>query len=127
MHVDDKNKDILILGEEPVQVLDNSTLTTEPKYPINFTQPNKRFILSLHCNRSNSFLFVNATKMYQCKAKDYEINDHTLCLGNILKDFTTNNMKKKGLVGAVKFFFVDFGPINTNDILDINRYLIKKT
>ena len=75
--------------------LDDTTLTAETKYPINFTQSGKRFVLSLHCNGSNSFLFVNATKIYQFKAKDSEIKDYTLCLGNISKHFTINNMKKK--------------------------------
>ena len=75
--------------------LDDTTLTAETKYPINFTQSGKRFVLSLHCNGSNSFLFVNATKVYQFKAKDSEIKDYTLCLGNISKDFTITNMKKK--------------------------------
>ena len=55
--------------------LDDTTLTTEAKYPINFKQPNKRFVLSLHYNRSNSFLFVNATKIYQSKAKNSEMKD----------------------------------------------------
>ena len=73
IHVDSKNKNILILCEGPTEGLDDTTLTAEAKYPINFTQPNKRFVLSLHCNRSNSFLLVNAAKVYQFKAK--EIND----------------------------------------------------
>ena len=94
VHIDNKNKAILILGEGPTQELDHTTLTAEAKYPINFTQPNKRFVLSLHYHESNSFLFVNATKIYQFKAKKSEIKDYTLCLGNISKDFTINNMKK---------------------------------
>ena len=53
------------------------------------------FVLSLHYNGSNSFLFVNAIKIDQFKAKDSKIKDYTLCLGNILKYFTINNMKKK--------------------------------
>ena len=68
------------------------TLTAE--YPINFTQPNKRFVLSLHYNGINSFLFVNTRKIYQFKTKISEIKYYTLCLGNISKDFTINNMKK---------------------------------
>ena len=68
MHIYNRNKDILILGEGPTQELDDTTLTAEAIYPINFTQPNKRFALSLHYNGSNSFLFVNATKIYQFKA-----------------------------------------------------------
>ena len=62
VHFDNKNKDILILGEGPTQGLDNTTFTAEAIYSINFIQPNKRSVLSLHCNGSNSFLFVNATK-----------------------------------------------------------------
>ena len=86
---------VLILGEGPTQGLDDTTLTVEVKYPINFTQLQKNFVLSLQYNGSNSFLFVNATKIYQLKAKDSAIKDCTQCLGNISKDFTTNNMKKK--------------------------------
>ena len=108
VHIDNKNKDILILGEGPTQGLDDTTRTAEAKYPINFTQPqpNKRFVLSVHYNRSNSFLFVNATKLYQFKAKDSEIKDYALCLGNISKDFTINNTKKTGLKGIVKLFLL---------------------
>ena len=56
VHVDNKNKDILILGEGPTEGLDDMTLTAKEKYPMNFTQPNKRFRLSLRYNGSNSFL-----------------------------------------------------------------------
>ena len=36
-HLDNKGKDILIIGEVPKQVLDDSRLTAEAKYPISFT------------------------------------------------------------------------------------------
>ena len=52
-------------------------------------------MLSLHYNGSNSFLFVNAEKLYQFKAKDLEMNQYPLCYSNISKDFTLNNMKKQ--------------------------------
>ena len=93
--IDNKGKDILMLGEGSMQGLDDTILTAEAIYTINFTQPNKRFVLSLHYNGSNSFLFVNATKIYQFKAKDPEIKDYTLYLGNISKNFIINNMSKK--------------------------------
>ena len=35
-HIDNKGKDILILGEGSKQGLDNTTLTSEAIYPINF-------------------------------------------------------------------------------------------
>ena len=106
VHIDNKNKDILILGEGLTQGLDDTTLTAEAKYPINFTQPRKRFVLSLHCNGSNCSLFVNPTEIYQFKAKDSEIKDYTLCLGNISKDFTINTLKKIGLKRSIKFFLL---------------------
>ena len=100
VHVDNKRKDILILGERPAQGLDDMTLTAEAKYPINFTSSGKRFVLSLHYNGSNSFLFVNARKVYHFKGKNSEIKDYALCLGNFSKDFTINKMKK-GLKGVI--------------------------
>ena len=69
VRVDNKGKDILILGEGPTQRLDDSTLKAEAKYLTNFTQSGKTFVLSIHYNGSNSFLFVNAAKVYQVKAK----------------------------------------------------------
>ena len=124
VHIGQKNQDILILGEGPTQVLDDTTLTAEGNYPISFTQPRKRFVLSLHYNRSNSFLFVNATKIYQFKTKDSEVKYYTLCLGNSSKNFTINNMKKTKR--NCKFFPVDFNPVYSNDILDIHKYLMKR-
>ena len=85
VHIDKKNKNTSILGEGPTQGLDVITLTAEPKYPINFTQLGKGFVLSLHCKGNNSFSLVHATKKYQFKGTDSEIKYYTLCLGNILK------------------------------------------
>ena len=104
--------------------MDDATIIAEAKCSINFTQLRKRFALSLHCNGSNSLLFVNATKMYQFKAKDSDIKDHTLFLSNLSKCFTINNTKKTRLKGTAKFFSVDFNPIDANDIY---KYLTKKT
>ena len=90
-------------------------------------------LYSLHYNGSNSFLFVTTTKIRQFKASNSEIKDYALCLSNISKDFAIYNMKKKtkkkktGLKGVVKFLLVDFNPSDTNDILDIHKYLMRGT
>ena len=42
VHIDNKNNDILILGEELTRRLDDTTLAGEAKYPINFTNPTKK-------------------------------------------------------------------------------------
>ena len=55
--------------------LEETKLIARAIYPINFTQASKRFVLSLHHNGRNSFLFVNATKIYQFKAKNPETKD----------------------------------------------------
>ena len=78
---------LIILCERPTQGSDDTISTAEAKYSINFTQSGKRFLLGLHYNGSNSFLFDNATKVYQFKAKNSEIKDYALCLGNISTRF----------------------------------------
>ena len=83
VHIHNKKKDMLILVIGLTQGLDDTTLTAEDQYQINFSKSNGKFYLSLHYNGSNIFLFVNATKIYQFKAKDSEIKKHSLCLGNI--------------------------------------------
>ena len=66
--------------------LDETILTAEDKYPINFTQSGKKFVLSLHYNGSNSFLFVNFTKIYQFQTNLFsyiKMGKETLTFGNI--------------------------------------------
>ena len=67
-------------------------------YSINFTEKNKKFCLSLHYNGANSYLFANGTEIHKFKAKDSKIVSTPLCLGNISKDWSTNNMKKQVLM-----------------------------
>ena len=73
-------------------------LTAEKMYSINFTVTNKKFCLSLHYNGANSYLFVNGTEIYKFKAKDSEIVVGPICLGNISKDWSVDNMKKLDLL-----------------------------
>ena len=63
-------------------------------YSINFTVTKKKFCLSLHYNGANSYLFANGTEIYKFKAEDSEIVVTQLCLGNISKDCSIDNMKK---------------------------------
>ena len=72
MHVDNKKKYILILGEGPTQGLDDKTLIVERKYSINFIECNKKFCLCLHYNGANSYLFINGAEIYKVKTKDPE-------------------------------------------------------
>ena len=125
VHIDNKKKDIFILGEGPTQGLEH-TLTAEKMYSINFTVTKKKFCLSLLYNGANSYLFVNGTKINKFKAKDSEIVATPLCLENISKDWSVDNMKKIGFNGYFYDFSVDYDAVAPDDILDIHKYLIKK-
>ena len=78
----------------------------------------------MHYNGANSYYFVNGTEIY--KAKDSKIVASPLCLGNISKDCSTDNMKKTGLSGYVYDFSADYNAVTVDDIKDIHNYLMKK-
>ena len=69
-------------------------------------------------------LFVNGTEIYKFKANDSEIVPTPLCLRNISKDWSANNMKKTGFNGYVYDFSVDYDAISGDDIKNIHKYLI---
>ena len=65
-------------------------------------------------------------KYISFNAKYSEIKKYPLCLGNISKDFSVDNMKKTGLNGYVYDFSVDYNNIDTSNIIDIHKYLMKQ-
>ena len=69
-------------------------------------------------------MLVNGTEIIKFKAKDSEIVATPLCLGNISKDWSVDNMREIGLSGYVYDFSVDYDAIAVDDILDIHKYLI---
>ena len=95
-------------------------------YSINFTVTNAQFCLSLHYNGENSYLFVNSIEIYKFKAKDSEVVASPLCLGNISKDLSIDNMKKTGFNGYVFDFSVDYDATSVDNIKDIHKCLMKK-
>ena len=76
-------------------------------YSINFTVTKNKF-WSFHYNGADSYLFVNGKEIVKFKAKDSAIVATPLCLGNISKDWSVNNMKKTGPNGYVYEFIVDY-------------------
>ena len=63
--------------------------------------------------------------MYKFKAKDSTIVAIPLCLGNISKDWSTDNVKKTGLTGYVYDFSIDYNTVTVDYIKDIHKYLMK--
>ena len=95
-------------------------------YSINFTVTKNKFCLSFHYNRGNSYLFVNGTEICKFQAKDFAIVASPLCLDNISKDCSTDNMKKTGITGYIYDFSADYNAVTVDDIKDIHKYLMKK-
>ena len=123
--IDNRKKDILILGKGSTQGLEH-TLSAQKMYSINFPVTRKKFCLSLYYNGTNSYLFANGKEIHKFKAKDSENVATSLCLENFSKDFSVHNTKKTGLNGYVYEFSIDYDAIAVHDILDIHNYLMKK-
>ena len=96
VHANNKANNIYIMGDFLVQGINDTSLYAEKIYSQNFTAVNKKFVLSLHYNIDNSYLFVNGKEELKFKAKDDQIVKGTLCLGNISGDWTAANAKKNG-------------------------------
>ena len=101
LHIENLEKDILILGNSPTDGLD-STLTAEKAYYIKFTAQQNKFCLSLHYNGVNSYTFINGVEIFKLKANNFQTNAALLCLGNVSKGFQR----------------VDYDSIGADDILD---------
>ena len=56
----------------------------------NFTDPGHKFLLSLHYNDENSYLFVNVKEELKFKAKTNQMIQKNLYLGNLSHDWTKN-------------------------------------
>ena len=68
---------------------------------------------------------MNGTEIINFKAKDSEILEYSLCLGNISKDWSQDNMKKTGFNGYIYDFSTDYNAVKISDIQNIHRYLMK--
>ena len=80
----------------------------------------------MHYIGTKSYLFANSTEIIKFKAKDSNIIATPLCLGNISKDWSVDNMKDTGLNGYVYDFSVDYDATDVDDIKDIHKCLMKK-
>ena len=115
-----------MFGIGPTNRLDDATQTREKEYWINFTEHYEKLCLSLDYNETNSYAFVNGVEIIRFKAKDSEINASPLCLGNISKDVSVDNMKSTGFQGCVYDISVDYDGPAVDDILDIHNCLMKR-
>ena len=124
-HANNKANNIYVMGKDYVQKINDATIYAEKMYYRNFTDPGKKFVLSLHYNGNNSYLFVNGRQELQFKAKADQLVKEKLCIGNLSDHWTTSESEKTGLYGKIYDFVVDYEQIaETTKILDIHKYLI---
>ena len=127
IHVTNKLNNIYILGRSETQGINGTTLYAEKIYKQNFTASDKKFVLSLHCNSYDSYLFVNGVQELKFKSAISYKDRNLLCLGNISSDWSLTNGTKTGLYGNVYDFVVDYQPINSvKTIYDMHKYLMTK-
>ena len=74
----------------------------------------------------NSYIFVNGVEIYKLKAKDSGINAPPLCLGNVPKGFSTDNLERNGLYRYVYDLSVNYNTIDAADTFEIHKYYMKK-
>ena len=125
-HATNKANNILVLGKDFIQGINNTKIYAEKMYSINFSTTERRLWLSLHYNGGNSYLAVDGREMIKFKTKDSEIVANRLCLGNISKDFSESNMKKTGLHGSIYDFSIDHKVVKVDGKLEYRKYLTKK-
>ena len=141
-HERNRQNEIYVLGKDFIQGVttvgptslsgrtsEGTTIYAEKVYKHNFTKPNEKFLLSLHYNGDNSYLFVNGAEELKFKAKTFndQVKQNILCLGNLSSDWSSINSTKTGLYGSIYDFAVDYSPVNSvKTIYDIHRYLMKR-
>ena len=69
IHRTNRANHIYIMGHGPTQGINDTTIYSEKKYFRNFTKPNVKFVLSLHYNGDDSYLFVNGRQELKFKCK----------------------------------------------------------
>ena len=78
------------MGDLFVQGINDTTLCAEKVYNQNFTQPSKKFVLSLHYNGDDSYLFVNGKQEFKFKCKTEKLVKEKLCIGNFSDQWTAS-------------------------------------
>ena len=111
VHATNRANHIYVMGTEFVQGINDTTIYAEKNFYRNFTDPGKKFILSLHYNGDDSYLFVNGRQELKFKCKTDQLVKEKLCIGNLSDQWTTSESEKTGLYGSIHDFVVDMNKL----------------
>ena len=118
---------IYLMGDGLTQGINDTTIYVEKKYFRNFTEPDVKFVLSLHYNGNDSYLFVNGRQELKFKCKIDQLVKEKLCIGNLSDQWPASESEKTGLYGNIYDFVVDCEEIlGVKTIYDMHSYLMTK-
>ena len=83
------------MGKGFTQGINDTTIYVKKLFHNNFTELGVKFVLSLHYNDDNSYLFANGRQELKFKAKDDQLINERLCLGNLSDQWTTSESEKQ--------------------------------
>ena len=112
IHVTNRANNIYVMSKGFIQGINDTTIYAEKLFYNNFTEFRVKFVLSLHYNGDNSYLFANGRQKLKFKAKDDQIINEKFCLGNLSIEWTTDESEKNGVYGNIYDFVVDYKAIN---------------
>ena len=127
VHATNRANNIYVMGTGLTQGIHNTTIYAEKNFYRNFTDFSKKFMLSLHYNGDDSYLFVNGGQELKFKAKPDQLVKEKLCIGNLSDQWTTSESEKTVAYGKIYDFIVDYEQIvGVKTIYDMHRYLMTK-
>ena len=122
-HANNKANNTYVMGKDYIKKINDTTIYAEKMFYRNFTDPGRKFILSLHYNGDNSYLFGHGREELKFKTKTDQIINKNLCLGNLSYDWTKDQSTKTSLYGNIYDFVVDYKAIaGTTTIYDMIYY-----
>ena len=127
VHATNRVNNIYAMGTGLTQGINDTTIYAEKNFYRNFTDFGKKFMLSLHYNGDDSYLFVNGRQELKFKAKTDQLIKEKLCIGNLSDQWITSESEKTGVYGKIYYFVVDYEQISgVKAIYDMHRYLMTK-
>ena len=127
VHAINRANHIYLMGTGLTQGINDTTIYAEKNFYRNFRDFGKKFMLSLHYNGNDSYLFVNGGQELKFKAKTDQLVKEKLCIRSLSDQWTTSESEKTGLYGKIYDFVVDYEQISgVKAIYDMHRYLMTK-
>ena len=108
VHATNRANNIYFMGTDLTQGIHDTTLYAEKNFYRNFTDFGKKFVLSLHYNGNNSFLFVKGRQELKFKCKTDQLVKEKLCIENLSDQWTTSESEKTEVCGKIYDFVMDY-------------------